>query len=195
MRIALTDFVRGKIFDPSRAGTLIRGSSPEEFEAHLNENEPQEVLDGYAPFCKLHVHPNWTRTRAGTLPLTAETEPHLRSGYEARTAEELPVLTRWLEGIEPPVAAYLLVIVYDRAQLEKEGEAVDADWGVVGVLAQMEPVEPPMAPITIFRNALGVEEGGSGVPLDREYYRRSVEFWSRNANVRWTPPEERQHND
>ena len=42
-----------------------------------------------------------------------------------------------------------------------------------------------MAPITMMRNALGVEEGGSGVPLDREAYQRSVAFWENNAN--WRP--------
>jgi hypothetical protein len=47
-----------------------------------------------------------------------------------------------------------------------------------------EPVETPMAPITMMRNALGVEEGGSGVALDRGAYLRSVEFWSTHANWR-----------
>ena len=41
-----------------------------------------------------------------------------------------------------------------------------------------------MAPVTMMRNALGVEEGGSGVPLDREAYLRSVEFWRVHANWR-----------
>lgn len=195
MSIVLTDFVKGKIFDARRAGTLIQGCTAEEFERALNQREPESVLEGYAPFCRIHVYPNWTATRAGAIPITPENEPRLRSGYEARTEQELAVLTRWFEGIEPPVAVYLLVILYDRAQLEKEGEAVDADWGVVGVLAQMDSAEAPMAPITILRNALGVEEGGSGVPIDRDYYRHSVEYWSRHANVRWTPPEERQDHD
>jgi hypothetical protein len=30
-----------------------------------------------------------------------------------------------------------------------------------------------------------VEEGGSGVALDHEAYRRAVEFWESNAN--WRP--------
>jgi len=47
-----------------------------------------------------------------------------------------------------------------------------------------EPEEMPMAPITMMRNALGVAEGGSGVPLDPEAYRRSVAFWSAHANWR-----------
>jgi hypothetical protein len=41
-----------------------------------------------------------------------------------------------------------------------------------------------MAPITMMRNALGIEEGGSGVKLDRERYMASVEFWKRNAIVK-----------
>jgi hypothetical protein len=44
-----------------------------------------------------------------------------------------------------------------------------------------EPVETPMAPITMLRNALGVEEGGSGVPIDREAYRRAGEVWRTHA--------------
>ncbi|TQU34789.1 DUF3228 family protein, partial [Xanthomonas perforans] len=84
----------------------------------------------------------------------------------------------------PPVAAYLLPILYSRKQLAKEGTPIEADWGVVGCLYTAEPDEIPMAPITMLRNALGVEEGGSGTPLDREAYRRSVAFWERNANWR-----------
>ena len=94
------------------------------------------------------------------------------------------MLFRSFEGIEPPVANYLVVILYDRDQLAKEGTIVTADWGVVGCMYTAEPVETPMTPVTMMRNALGVEEGGSGVPLDREAYRRSVEFWRVHANWR-----------
>jgi hypothetical protein len=41
-----------------------------------------------------------------------------------------------------------------------------------------------MAPITMMRNALGVEEGGSGVPIERDACQRSAEFWENNANLR-----------
>ena len=74
--------------------------------------------------------------------------------------------------------------LYDRAQMAKEGTPIDADWGIVGCLYTMEPAEIPMVPITMLRNALGVAEGGSGVALDREAYRRSVEFWEKHANWR-----------
>ena len=40
-----------------------------------------------------------------------------------------------------------------------------------------------MDPITMMRNALGKEEGGSGVPLDREKYMESVKFWSEHATI------------
>jgi hypothetical protein len=41
-----------------------------------------------------------------------------------------------------------------------------------------------MDPITMMRNSLGAEEGGSGVKLDRDKYMESVEFWSKNALVK-----------
>lgn len=182
VNIVLTSFARARLFRAGRRNTI--QDAPEAFEQHLNDHEPLKVLDGYAPFCKLHVHRNWTRTRCLTIPITDDNRHRLCSAYEARTRDELPVLVRWFEGIEPPVADYLIVILYSREQMFKEGEGVDADWGVVGCLATAEPEEIPMAPITMLRNALGVEEGGSGVSLDREAYRRSVEFWERNANWR-----------
>lgn len=41
-----------------------------------------------------------------------------------------------------------------------------------------------MQPITIMRNALGVEEGGSGVPLSREKYIESTAFWVENVAIK-----------
>lgn len=185
MSIVLTPFARTRLFPRDRRRNAIQDCTPEQFERRLNDTPPLKVLDGYAPFCKLHVHRNWTSTRCLTVPIGQDNRHLLRSAYEARSSEELPVLVRWFEGVEPPVAAYFVVILYGREQLEKECAPIDADWGVVGCLYTAEPEEIPMAPITMLRNALGVEEGGSGVPLDREAYRRSVAFWDRNAN--WRP--------
>lgn len=182
--IHLTPFARARLFPKERRATTIRDCTAEEFERRLNEHEPLKVLDGYADFCRLHVHRNWTSTRCLTVPITDANRHQLRSAYEARTKAELPVLVRWFEGLEPPVAEYFIVILYSREQLLKEGESIDADWGVVGCLYTAEPEEIPMAPITMMRNALGVDEGGSGVPLDRQAYRRSVAFWEANANWR-----------
>lgn len=108
-------------------------------------------------------------------------------------------MSRWFElPLPAPVADYLIVIVYSKEQIDKEGREnegegnnpdekyipFDADWGVVAILGQTHPNEEPMAPITMMRNALGVAEGGSGVPLNREKYIASVEFWKRNAIVK-----------
>jgi hypothetical protein len=43
--------------------------------------------------------------------------------------------------------------------------------------------ETPMQPITMLRNALGKEEGGSGVPLDRKAYEQSVAYWEVHAPI------------
>lgn len=184
MSIVLTEFARSRLFPREPRRNTIQDITPEAFIEHLNRVPPLRVLDGYAPFCKLHVHRNWTSTRCLVVPITEGNRHLLRSGYEARTKAELPVLVRWFEGVEPPVANYLIAILYSAEQLAKEGSPIAGDWGVVGCLYTAEPEEIPMAPITMMRNALGVEEGGSGVPIDREAYARSVAFWERHANWR-----------
>lgn len=184
MSIELTPFARTRLFPRERRRNTIQDISADAFERYLNEHAPMAVLDGYAPFCRLHVHRNWTSTRCLTIPITDDNRHQLRSAYESRSKAELPVLTRWFEGLEAPVADYLVVILYSREQMARESAPINADWGIVGCLYTAEPEEIPMAPITLMRNALGVAEGGSGVPLDREAYRRSVEFWARNANWR-----------
>lgn len=184
MSIVLTDFARPRLFPREARRNTIQDITPEEFVEHLNREAPLRVLEGYAPFCRLHVHRNWTSTRCLAVPITDDNRHLLRSDYESRTREELPVLVRWFEGLEPPVANYLIPILYSRAQLAKEGTAIEADWGVVGCMYTMEPEETPMSPITMMRNALGVEEGGSGVSIDRRAYARSVAFWREHANWR-----------
>ena len=186
--VVLSDFARQRLFPGPGRLDKIQGVTADEFEQYLNAQEPDQVLDGYAPFCKLWVYKNWTETRCMTVKVTRRNRHLLRSAYEARVAEELPVLSRWFEGLEdefaPPKANYLLVICYSREQMHKEGDAIEADWGVVGCLGSAEPKETPLAPITMLRNALGVEEGGSGVPIDREAYAASVKFWDRHATWR-----------
>jgi hypothetical protein len=185
MSIVLTDSARPRLFPRESRRNTIQDCTPEDFERRLNEEMPLAVLEGYAPFCRLHVHRNWTSTRCMTIPIDDGNRHRLRTAYEARTKGELPVLVRWFEGVEPPVANFLIPILYSREQMAKEGTPVDASWGVVGCLYTMTPAETPMAPITMMRNALGVEEGGSSVSLDREAYLRSVVFWEGNAG--WRP--------
>ncbi len=184
MSIELTDFARVRLFPADRRRTAIQDVSAEDFVAHLNRETPVAIRAGYASFCALHVHRNWTSTRCSVIAIDEANRSRLTSAYEARTREELPVLVRWFEGIEPPVAEYLIPILYDRGQLAKEGTRIEADWGVVGCLYTMTPEEIPMTPITMMRNALGVNEGGSGVALDRVAYHRAVAFWAQHANWR-----------
>ncbi|MEO5829073.1 MAG: DUF3228 family protein [Rhodanobacter sp.] len=184
MSIVLTAFARSRLFPCDRRPSAIQDCSAEAFEQRLNSEAPLHVLAGYAPFCRLHVHRNWTSTRCTATPITDANRGLLRSAYEARSRDELPVLVRWFEGIDPPIANYLLPILYSRDQLAREGSPIEAEWGVVGCLYTSEPEEIPMVPITMLRNALGVDEGGSGVPLDRPAYRRSVVFWEKHANWR-----------
>jgi hypothetical protein len=184
MSIVMTEFARPRLFPAEPRRNTIQECTADAFVQCLNAEAPLAVLDGYAPFCKLHVHRNWTSTRCITIAIDDDNRHLLRSAYEARTPDELPVLVRWFEGVEPPVARFLIVILYDREQMAKEVTPIDADWGIVGCLYTMTPEEIPMAPITMMRNALGVEEGGSGVPIDREAYRRSAEFWNKNAGWR-----------
>jgi len=186
MSIFLTDFARTRLFPRTPRRNTIQDITAEAFEQHLNTVPPLQVLDGYAPFCKLHVHRNWTSTRCLAVPITEHNRHLLRSRYEARSSDELPVLVRWFEGLEPPVADYLIVILYSREQLLKEGTPITADWGVVGCMYTAAPEEMPMAPITMMRNALGVAEGGSGVAVDRAAYQRSVAFWDSHAATAMT---------
>jgi hypothetical protein len=186
MHIEMTEFARVRLFPKVPRPNTIQDCTAESFEQYLNAHTPERILPGYAPFCQLHVYRNWTSTRCLTVPITAENQSLLRSAYEARNRREHPVLVRWLEGVDVPVARYLIPILYSRAQLEAEGTRIRADWGVVGCLYTSEPEEIPMAPITMMRNALGVAEGGSGVPLDAEAYRKSVEYWQGHAN--WRAP-------
>lgn len=59
-----------------------------------------------------------------------------------------------------------------------------APWGIISVKGQLCDYELPMQPITMMRNALGKEYGGSGVPLDAEKYQESVTFWTENCAIK-----------
>ena len=90
----------------------------------------------------------------------------------------------WITGIETPAAEYIHLILYSREQMAKEDDPVEADWAIVSIGTASTVEVEPMRPITAMRNALGVEEGGSGVSLDRDAYRKSAEYWSENIMIR-----------
>lgn len=104
----------------------------------------------------------------------------------------LSSLVRWFpsHSVTPAVAKYLDIILYSREQIRKESQAIgkeddqEAPWGIISVKAQDVDYELPMNPITQMRNAVGREEGGSGVPLNRAEYMKSVEYWRNHALVK-----------
>ena len=192
MRIAITDFAL-RNWEPGASGTRIEGLSPDELVARCNAAVAggRALVPGYAPFCTHLFLANDTATRCGFAPITEANAHLLRSGYRARREGERAVLERWFEGVEAPVANWLDVILYSRAQLEAEAadypdsaNVPDCDWGIVSVIGTLEPAEPPMPPITQMRNALGRAQGGSGRPIDPMRYDEAVAFWDRHASVR-----------
>lgn len=180
----------------SYGGTIFTNSI-EEFTKIVNERYSEEALkEGYAPFCKhLFVVNDFTNARVNVLPITKGNEHLLRCEYAARNEKELPVLQRYfpkdLVGDDLPKAKYLDLILYSRAQINKENEAMNkgkdpnetAPWGIVSIKAQDVDHELPMTPITAMRNALGKEEGGSGIPIDRDAYMEAYNYWNGHANI------------
>lgn len=184
MKIVLPEFALSH-FDSTKHKPAIPGITPEQFELEINERLPISVGPGYASFCRLMWFENWTKAQAGIIPITSEICGLIQSGYEARRETELPVLMRYFPSDNLNLRAkYLCVIIYDKEQMAKEGTLIDGDFAVVNILRLMTLDEPPLPPITMMRNALGISEGGSGVPLDRAKYYSSVEYWNNNVAVK-----------
>lgn len=216
--LALDAFCARQFDDPAYAGTRLAGDKGD-FEARINR-EYQKRLEaadgdagavlqaGYAPFCKhLFVRNFLPSATLTTLAITPDNEPLLRTKYAARTASELPVLTRYFPAASVGAGAaadWLDIILYSREQIIKEraarpgdepggeggegGEAAiaasmgDAPWRIISVKAQEVDTELPMQPITVMRNAL-IGEGGSGVAIEREAYEVSVAYWRDRAVI------------
>eukprot|EP00457_Paulinella_chromatophora_P008366 gb/GEZN01008397.1/.p1 GENE.gb/GEZN01008397.1/~~gb/GEZN01008397.1/.p1 ORF type:complete len:420 (+),score=48.76 gb/GEZN01008397.1/:57-1316(+) len=188
-----------RAWDPTKEGHI--EYDPAKFIKKVNQHyntlkdsgmkEDEILKPGYAPFCKHLFMQNFIDMSVTSLPITRSNEHLLRTKYEARKERELPVLIRFFprQEVVVPRAEMLDLILYSREQIGKENAAmgeVDNDtepWALISVKPQREDYETPMEPITMMRNALGREEGGSGVPLDRQKYLASVEFWSKNAPV------------
>jgi len=60
---------------------------------------------------------------------------------------------------------------------------IDYHYGIISIKPQDIDTELPMDPITMLRNALGTEFGGSGIPLDKEKYLESVRYWENNVAI------------
>jgi Protein of unknown function (DUF3228) len=174
--------------------------SMSEFEDVVNQRfQPSLLQDGYAPSCKhLFVENDFTKAVSNVLKITPENEHLLRCEYQARNERELPVLVRYFpsssidNNMDIPKAKYLDLILYSREQIIQEDAAqgrttqhdnTSIPWGIVSIKAQDVDYELPMTPITAMRNALGKNEGGSGVPLNRDEYLKAVAYWKDYATV------------
>lgn len=193
----------------SYQGTIFTDLNVVQMEDIVNRHyDPAILRDGYAPFCKHLFIPNdgySTSAFVNILPITPDNEHLLRTTYQTRNDRELPVLVRYFpkDAVSQPLplATFFDIILYSREQIQKENDAMaaagdngssskdesppppEAPWGIVSIKAQNVDFELPMTPITAMRNALGKEEGGSGVPLDRPEYLKAVEYWSKHAIV------------
>jgi hypothetical protein len=185
-----------QFIDPNYLGTKINYDSSA-FADKINEyyeSGDYPLVEGYAPFCKHLFVPNFVGpTKCDYVIIADDNKHHIETDYIARTPIELPVLSRWIDKskVEAPDATFLDIILYSREQIILENLAQnetppdsDAPWGIICVKGQTCDYELPMQPITALRNALGAEEGGSGVPLDKEKYRQSVEFWKKHCSIK-----------
>lgn len=188
--VAVTDFAMRQL-SPDFGGTRLDADQMEHCR-RLAELSVEMKLDkpGYAPFCR-EVKTGLVEGVESCLALITPDNAHmLRCVYEARRDTELPVLVRYFVGMARTPAHHLNIILYSREQIHREaaarGEVSDfsADWGIVTVNAEPDAIDSPIPPITMMRNALGAAEGGSGVALDHEAYRASVDYWSRYAQIR-----------
>jgi len=149
--------------------------------------------EGYAPYVRNFKIPVGilSATTCGEAEITAENLHLLKSGYKVRAGGkergEVPHLTRWFEGVPKPPAKAVTAVFYSKEHLVEEGVEVDGDeWDLITVLGGANPEIDPasvMYPETILRNALGKEFGGSGKPIDREFYERMVDHASRYALI------------
>lgn len=188
----LDPFADRQFDDPAYKGTCVKWDK-EDFCKRISEHvTPESLVPGYAPFCVHAFVPNFCGATVGVLPITAENRHLLESGYQARTPKELPVLMRWFPAanVTIPAAKFLDIIFYSREQLIKERAAMGdttpvppQPWGLISIKAQDEAHETPMQPITAMRNALGRDEGGSGVPLNREAYLASAQYFETHAMI------------
>ena len=191
-------------FDKSRNTNYIN-MDKEDFLRNVNDLYKSEsmLVDGYAPFCKHLFVPNFVKgLKPCHIEINKKTEKLIISKYDSRQKNELPVLIRYIDlnlidrgKIED--AKYLDLILYSKEQIisemtemefeKKEIEEMknkDFDWGIISIKPLNVNHELPFVPITIMRNALGKNEGGSGVPIDRKKYLEGVEFWSKNVELK-----------
>ena len=206
MKIEFDEFCLRQ-FKPGFTGTCLDGLDKESLLEDINIQYELSKIDnslqyGGAEFCKYLVFKNYLPLiKQAVLPITLDLYPFIRSDYFARVPGELSVLTRFAQlppGFSLPVAEYVSVILYTRGQIRLEFDAKynkaqnippfylseDCEYGIVAIMGTAKPYPEPLVPITMMRNALGLEEGGNAEKLDKEKYQKSVDFWREHIMVK-----------
>lgn len=161
------------------------------------------LLDSEWDFCKYLVFSNTTREiKAQVAKIDLSIYPYIRTSYSSRTPDELPVMSRWAElppGFSQPKANYIVCVLYSREQLLAEYDKKvspegtekpefylpeSVKYGIVAIMGTMLPEPDPLIPVTIMRNALGLEYGGNGMSINKEVYMKSVQFWDTHVMIK-----------
>lgn len=188
-------------FSPGFSGTKVDLEIKDELLEVINDTyingDSKQLLNSEWEFCKYLVIKNDFDVKCAVREITLDIYPYIRTDYVQRTPEELAVLSRFAQlppGFKSQRANYIVLVLYSKRQLEKEFKPKEegqefyfddsVEWGIVSIMGTMEPKPDPLVPITIMRNALGIEEGGNGETLNRESYNQSVEFWSKYILVK-----------
>ncbi len=186
-------------FSSSFAGTKVSSEIKDSLLDVIQPNSDikKTMLDSKWDFCKYLVIENTFGIKCAVKPITLDIYPFIRTDYSSRTPSELPILTRFAQlppGIKLDDAKYIVFVLYSSAQLEKEFKPKldktefyfdkGVSWGIVSIMGTMEDKPDPLVPVTIMRNALGIDEGGNGEVLDKESYMESVDFWSKYILVK-----------
>jgi len=174
--------------DDSFKGTRVL-MTQEEFMTQVRDAiRYSDLFDGNAPFVKHLWMSNFSDTRCAYMP--REKGMNIQVGYITRkdmdneNPKEIPFKAEWVEGVKAPVASWFDIILYTKEQLAKEGIEIEADYGIVSINTELTYGQSsPIATNTQIRNALGIEFGGNGEPLNRERYLEAVEFEKKHIQV------------
>jgi hypothetical protein len=193
-------------FSPGFSGTKVSLDVKDDLLMNVNDSlhyltnhntEDYLLLNSEWDFCKYLVIPNDFDIKCAVREITLDIYPYIRTDYVQRTPKELAVLTRFAQlppGFKNTNSEYVVLVLYSRDQLEKEFKPSEntpefyfdnsVEWGIVSIMGTIKPYPDPLVPITIMRNALGVDEGGNGEKLNKKTYDESVEFWSKHILVK-----------
>jgi hypothetical protein len=177
--IEATRFVKGQL---SRDILKLLPKIVEDAKAIMNLY-PQDVKTGTYEFSKIIPMNNRYGLRCPLVKITLRNKKYLECEYVRRRKGELEYLKRWFPKKAPVkgvVGSKVDVIVYDAAQLAKEGTPIKSDFGIVAINVEMKK-SSPVPPMTMINNQLGVEFGGNGSKIDWKGYKKSVAFWKQYA--------------